>query len=992
MLLISTLILSSVAITVVAFDKQKLGKAEVLKIVNNSNEMFARYNRMFTQLPAPPGDPMPLPLTSHSPYGWRCHEDFWDITSPICDIHWWGFTTTYIGGIYYPSDPEGMTFNIVFYENDNGMPGDVICSYIKVKPSFYPTGIMYDYSEYPEAEGLYELFYFTTSLDLCCDLSEGWVSIQSIYSPTDSDFSWIESLYGNNNSLQYGWGNWYIISNFAYILTDADADPIPDIICEGNLNWKNVDQGSKVTGNFSVENIGDSDSILHWKIESFPNWGSNWSFTPSASILTPEEGPITVEVEVNAPEKSKRFRGKIKIVNAEDSSDYCEISVNLQTSLNYLSKNLVPINLPYRIINSFPSKFKLPIKCLDKGFVVENKDNFVPGEFIVKLIYDINMMGPSITHLNEKYKISSIEKAFRNFENPIFDNIYVLKVPKDSDILSIVKDYSSFPDVIYAVPNYIAYSSMVPNDPCFNLQWALHNTGQTAGTPDADIDAPETWDIEIGDEDIIITISDSGVDWDHPDLAAKIWINSDEILDGTDNDGNGFIDDIRGWDFVNNDNNPTDDNGHGTCCAGIASAVTDNNIGMAGICWNCRIMPVKGLNQGGSGTYQDLAEGIIYAADNGADIISMSWGGSSSPIMEDAIDYAYSQGVALIAAAHNYHSDSKIYPAAYDNVISVAATYYNDEKMYFSNFGSWVDVAAPGYDIYTTALDDNYTICFTGTSAATPHVAGVTGLILSKNPGFNSDEIQTILRSTTDPVLSNQYIGIGRINVYKAIQRDTTPIANLNSSLDEATIFSEVSINGTASGTYFEDYIVCYGVGIYPDDWIVIHESSDPVVDGVLATWEPPLDLEETTFSIRLMVHDTFDQITEDRAIVYVNLPPNTPKIEGPSKGGPGKYTYTFVTTDPNDDDVYYFIDWGDGDFENWIGPYESGEKCIIDHSWSAAGSFTIKVKAKDIYDAESDWGTFPIIIPRNSATYNSLLKWIIDRFQLIGRFLLLIY
>jgi subtilisin family serine protease len=583
----------------------------------------------------------------------------------------------------------------------------------------------------------------------------------------------------------------------------------------------------------------------------------------------------------------------------------------------------------------------------------DNGENieFVPGEFIIKFkeesILDISksINGfyttgiSSVDALNEKYHINSIETLFEFNKGHILFNIFKFSLSKDSDIISIVQDYSLDPNVIYAEPNYISKVSLTPNDPDFYLQYALHNTGQTNGTDDADIDAVEAWDIETGDENIVIAIHDTGVDWDHPDLADNIWINPGEDLNGNgvvdptdfndiDDDNNGFIDDIRGYDFVDTtnpvypgedgtdpDNDPMDFHGHGTHCSGIASASTDNNIGIAGVAWNCSIMPVRtgymAPSGGGYLEHDDSVCGLVYAADNGAHIISMSWGSSGvSQIILDAIDYSYSKGAILVAAAGNYNTYVNFYPASYDNVIAVAATNHNDNRAGFSNYGSWVDVAAPGVDIYSTLFNDTYE-AWSGTSMSTPTVSGLVGLILSKNPNFTQDEVLTIIRSTTDSVnYTAHYIGTGRINAYKAIQRDSTPIANLNSDLDDIFIYDEIKINGTACGSTFVEYFVAYGAGIYPDSMTVIEASSNPVTNDVLTVWTPPTDLEKEYCTIRLWVYDTEERLSEDIVVLKVNRAPFAPKIEGTEKIKPGiEYEYKFQTTDLNGDNIEYFVD-----------------------------------------------------------------------------------
>ncbi len=664
------------------------------------------------------------------------------------------------------------------------------------------------------------------------------------------------------------------------------------------------------------------------------------------------------------------------------------------------------------IATSFPSISSSIIK--NNILIVTSNYDFVSGEFIVKFKDGTKISNPSITMLNEKYRVRSTEKVFRNSENTMLDNIYLFSVPKDSDILSIVNNYLACPNVEYAEPNYIGHLCSIPNDPDFSRQWGLHNTGQnfwenTSGTLDVDIDAPEAWDIETGSSDIIIAIIDTGIDYTHPDLADNIWINDNEIPDNdVDDDENGYVDDVIGWDFYYDDADPIDENGHGTHCAGIASAVGNNGIGIAGVCWDCKIMVSQTMDENGYIPFEVSAEAIVYAADNGADVISMSFGsGFDSSVLKDAIDYAYNQGVVPVAAAGNDNRSYKFYPAGFDNVIAVAAINQSNGRTtsedwgeeYGSHYGSWVDVAAPGNFIYSTMptfhvpMNDennyntgqnwqqNYDYCW-GTSMATPHVAGLVGLILSKNPNFNQDEILTIIRSTTDKVESDQYIGTGRINAYQAIQRESTPIANINSSLDDAQFLNEVYINGTASGSTFVNYVVSYGKGIYPDEWTQIHMSSTPVTDGVLAHWEPQYPEYKGPYSIRLLVYDSVGQVSKDQAVVFLNMEPNIPEINGSTSGVPGEeYEYIFVTRDPYKDWVYYYIEWGDGEFEDWIGPKPSGKKITRSHSWDKKDTFKIRCKAKDIFGLESDWGELSVTIPRNRLVSNSLSFILFERF-----------
>lgn len=513
---------------------------------------------------------------------------------------------------------------------------------------------------------------------------------------------------------------------------------------------------------------------------------------------------------------------------------------------------------------------------------------FVPREFIVKLkdsvsthqhITPISTGIDSMDELNQRFNVLSVEKVLRTIIDtktskiagrtkiPNLSNIYKLKVEEDADIPSIVKEYEKDPLVEWAEPNYIYKASVTPNDPGLFSQWGLSK-----------ISASQSWDIERGNSSIVIAIVDTGVAWDHPDLANNIWNNTNEIPNnGIDDDGNGYVDDVRGWDFVNSDNDPMDDFGHGTHTAGIAAAVTNNSIGIAGLCWNCKIMAVKALDNNGEGSEADLANAITYAANNNANIISMSWGSSeSSNLIKSAIDYAYDKGVVLVAAAGNDYSDFKTYPAGYDNVIPVGATDSSDTKASFSNYGSWVDVAAPGVDINSTVPTGSCELCdstgytyLSGTSMATPFVAGLAGLILSKNSSFNPEEIRSIIKSSTDNVSFDEYIGIGRINASKAIQINSIAVAQLNSYLDDATVSGVIKINGTANGTTFQNYILYYGQGVYPTSWTIISSSHTSVNDDLLTDWDTTL-MSDGIYTIRLLVNNTQNFISEDRIVLTI--------------------------------------------------------------------------------------------------------------------------
>ena len=335
--------------------------------------------------------------------------------------------------------------------------------------------------------------------------------------------------------------------------------------------------------------------------------------------------------------------------------------------------------------------------------------------------------------------------------------------------------YRGDPRIRYIEPNFIVHATRTPNDPSLGQQWAMNNTGQTGGTAGADIAAFRAWDITTGSSSVLVAIIDSGVDYTHADLSPNIYTNPREIPNNhIDDDGNGFVDDVRGWDFVNNDNDPTDDNGHGTHVAGTVGAVGDNGIGVAGVCWNVRLLPVKFLNSSGAGNVGNAISAIEYATRMGARVMNNSWGGGPySQALFEAIRAAGDAGALFVAAAGNNGSDNDLlpsYPAGYElpNVISVAASDANDHLAGFSNFGATsVDLAAPGVDILSTARRGGYQI-LSGTSMATPHVTGAIALILSRFPDIDPASAKSLLLSHVEPVaaLSGRVASGGRLSAY----------------------------------------------------------------------------------------------------------------------------------------------------------------------------------------------------------------------------------
>ncbi|HJZ91730.1 MAG TPA: S8 family peptidase, partial [Gemmataceae bacterium] len=337
------------------------------------------------------------------------------------------------------------------------------------------------------------------------------------------------------------------------------------------------------------------------------------------------------------------------------------------------------------------------------------------------------------------------------------------------------------PVVQFASFNYRLRLSQIPNDPGFADQWGLNNTGQTGGTPDADIDAPEAWDIFTGSSSTIVAVIDTGVDYNHPDLAANMWTNPGEIPgNGIDDDGNGYVDDVHGYDFVNNDGDPMDDHNHGTHVAGIIGAVGNNNLGVTGINWNVRIMAVKCFDSSGNGTVANAILGLNYAVQMGAKISNNSYGSAepdpADPLFEEAIRNAANVGHIFVAAAGNNSSNNDLtghFPSGFDsdNIVSVAATDANDQLAFFSDYGpTTVDLAAPGVDILSTLPHGQYGT-YSGTSMATPQVTGVVALVRGLHPDWTYRQVIDQVLNSVDyvPGLEGRVATSGRLNAARAL-------------------------------------------------------------------------------------------------------------------------------------------------------------------------------------------------------------------------------
>ncbi|MDD7886921.1 S8 family serine peptidase [Flavivirga sp. 57AJ16] len=466
-------------------------------------------------------------------------------------------------------------------------------------------------------------------------------------------------------------------------------------------------------------------------------------------------------------------------------------------------------------------KIIFPLLCILFSSITfsQKSNNLATNELIIKfkpnpkhhfknVLSEQKFNHKSLDFLNEKLKVETIKLT----GNKKKADTYILTFTAQQDLDSLIKIYQNIEQIEYVEPNFIGHAGgkrgvlpTIPNDNYFSRQYGLYNDGtfNASAVNDADIDMELGWDIEQGDSNIIVAVLDGGAKLDHPEFNGRIWTNQKEVLNGIDDDNNGYIDDINGWDFANNDNNAIDDDGHGTNVAGIIGANANNNIGYVGVDWNCKLMICKILDENSSGYYSWWVDAIYYAVDNGAKVINMSVGGAGfSTSMQMAVNYANANGVTIVACMMNTNNNVTYYPAGYEKTIAVGSTDPNDQRSspFFwndnsgSNYGGHIDVVAPGNFIYglNYVNDTNYNSYWGGTSQATPLVTGLSSLLLAKNPNLSPDDIRNIIRNTAEDQVGkvsedilgfDNYYGYGRINAYQA----------LNSSLLGVDDFEDVS-------------------------------------------------------------------------------------------------------------------------------------------------------------------------------------------------------
>jgi len=445
---------------------------------------------------------------------------------------------------------------------------------------------------------------------------------------------------------------------------------------------------------------------------------------------------------------------------------------------------------------------------------------FVPGELIVKF-------KPEVT---QEVGLSVLKSArLRTIAELLGTRALHVALPEGADALKVAAALRKRAEIEYAEPNYYRYLDAVPNDARFGELYGLDNTGQTGGTPDADIDAPEGWNIATGSASVVVADLDSGMELTHGDLAANLYTNPGEVPgNGVDDDGNGFVDDVHGWDFRDNDNDPSDPSlvcsSHGTHTAGTIGAVGNNGIGVSGVAQQVSIMPLRAFYaQLIFCTAQDvdLIEAMGYMALMRVPISNNSWGGGPfSQAMQNAVGRTRMLFVTSAGNSAANNDTTPSYPASYplENILAVAATDHNDALASFSNFGvNSVDVAAPGVDTLSTIRGNTYGL-LSGTSMASPHVAGAAAVLLGDDPSLTPHELRYRLMKGTDakglPVFTH-----GRLNLHGSLTLPASPVTI------EVTAVGSTSINP--------------GDAVQLQVTATNNSAAAQTVSGTLRTWTP---------------------------------------------------------------------------------------------------------------------------------------------------------
>lgn len=585
----------------------------------------------------------------------------------------------------------------------------------------------------------------------------------------------------------------------------------------------------------------------------------------------------------------------------------------------------------------------------EKGNPVSSKEaaddelQFVPGEVLVKFKHekDANDVvrsrktGPGLLQLSAA---SDLNKVFAKFgvtdaKKP-FDRGLLKSLPRVVKLTSAAAKHSrentkalvnalrQRPEVEYAELNLIVHTQTAPNDAYYSTSGSWGQTFRDLWGVQS-INVEPAWDTTQGDN-VVVAVVDTGLDYNHEDIVDNVWQNvgetgvdgsgSDKKSNGLDDDGNGLIDDWRGWDFVTidgtpGDSDPMDNFGHGTHVSGTIAATGNNGLGIIGVAPHAKIMALKALDAYGSGSIEDLANAILYAADKGASVINNSWGGSGETpqTLIDAVNYAHDvKGAVVVAAAGNSNWDvgtqaNGFYPACIRNVIAVSAISSTNAKASFSNYGAKIDVAAPGggdtdstglvvqpdrsvLSLLSSAASSTMTgsgqlivgakyLRQAGTSMASPHVAGAAALLRASHPEFSNEQVRQALKQSADDLgasgVDNQF-GYGRINAARSLTVTGPLAAQLTGPVAKLSGLTQVDVTGSAGGTGLSFWRLEYGAGTAPSSWTQIATSTNSVMSGVIANWNLSA-VVDGTYTLHLVAQNTAGQVFEDRLTVILD-------------------------------------------------------------------------------------------------------------------------
>ncbi|NIR68767.1 S8 family serine peptidase, partial [candidate division KSB1 bacterium] len=539
------------------------------------------------------------------------------------------------------------------------------------------------------------------------------------------------------------------------------------------------------------------------------------------------------------------------------------------------------------------------------GATLAQRSDYVAGEIVVKLKAAPKYLNfspklntkvglASLDAINRAIKVRRVQRLFKTSLPQSFaarrfhpERIIKIEFSETEKIAKIISAYEHDPNVEYVQPNYVHRIHAIPDDPLLSEQISLNV-----------LQAEEAWQLQLASPDVIVGVIDTGLDYEHEDLRDALWMNEGEDLDGNgridstdfnglDDDGNGFVDDIRGWDFTDAptfpdggdfempDNDPFDENGHGTSVAGIVGASGDNGLGIAGLAYGCRIMNLRAGTSRGLLEEDDVASAIVYAVENGAQIINMSFGDNvASPLLRDVIQFAYEQNCVLVASAGNSNTDKIHFPSGFTETVSVGATNADDRLAGFSNYGSSVDLVAPGVNVLTTERADNYG-SFSGTSAAAPFVSGLAALILSRTPEMSNEAVKGLLISTTDDLGQqgwDNFYASGRMNAFKAVQSAFFSIVRIDyPKVDQGFANGPIHIRGTASGGFLEAYNLQIGVGETPEEWTELTRVRNrQVIDEPI--WDLDIvSLSDTLYTLRLIAENKDGTALEDKVRFFID-------------------------------------------------------------------------------------------------------------------------